>query len=104
MHELSIVQALSQQVEGIAKELAADKVLRIVVEVGELSHITPEHLQEAFVIFREGESLLESAQLEIRMFEGEGMLLRDLELEIFEEAHNGRNPPDPGVGKHSEGR
>lgn len=121
MHELSIVQALCDRVKETARSHGAQKVTRIVIDVGELSNVVPELLQGAFAAFREAEPLLESAALEIRrlplklvcqachhefhpafhrfrcpqchslqvkVLQGEELLLRDVELELVEEAHH----------------
>lgn len=89
MHEISIMQALFEQVEGLAGQYDSRRVRHIVVEVGELSNLVPELFQEAFKAFRQVEPLLEKAQLEIRKTQGEELLLRDVELEVPEGVHCG---------------
>ena len=89
MHEISIMQALFQQVEGLAGQYGSRRIRHVVVEVGELSNLVPELLQEAFKAFRQVEPLLEKAQLEIRKTQGEELLLRDVELEVQEGVHCG---------------
>lgn len=121
MHELSIVQALCDQVKEVAISHGAQKVVRIVIEVGELSNVVPELLQTAFAVFREAEPLLENAEIEsrriplkllcqacghefhpalrrfrcpqclslqVKVLQGEELLLRDVELELVKEAHH----------------
>ncbi len=89
MHEISIMQALFEQVEGLAGQYDSRRIRRIVVEVGEISNLVPELLQEAFKAFRQVEPLLEEAHLEIRKTQGEELLLRDVELEVQEGVHCG---------------
>ncbi len=69
MHEISIMQALFQQVEGLAGQYGSRRIRRIVVEVGEISNLVPELFQQAFEAFRQVKPLLEQAQLEIRKIE-----------------------------------
>ncbi len=66
MHEISIVQALYSQVEGIVREHGARRALRIVVEVGGLSNVVPELLESAFLAFRPSGPCIANAELEVR--------------------------------------
>jgi hydrogenase nickel incorporation protein HypA/HybF len=66
MHELSVFHGLYHKVEEIARKHRADKVIRIVVDLGVMSDIQPELLKESFATFREAEVLLKDAKLEIR--------------------------------------
>ncbi|HSR54234.1 MAG TPA: hydrogenase maturation nickel metallochaperone HypA [Acidobacteriota bacterium] len=66
MHELSIMQDLFRQLEGLANEHGARRVLSLEVEVGEFSNVVPELLQQAFLAFRQAEPLLSGASLHIR--------------------------------------
>lgn len=91
MHEFSILKNLCDQVLRLASDHRAERVSRIVVEVGEQMHGTPEHWQETFSIFRETNPLLAETQLEFRVspdLKGEEMLLRDVELDITEDNHD----------------
>jgi len=90
MHEFSMVQALYHQVEEIARKHEAKKVVRIVVEVGRRSGMKPEFFKEAFVTFQETVPVLKDADLEIRSLDQDAeLILRDVELEISEEAQLG---------------
>jgi|FaiFalFF_MnMetaG_3_1042247.scaffolds.fasta_scaffold02038_4 hydrogenase nickel incorporation protein HypA/HybF len=66
MHELSIVQALVDTVEAIVRQHGAQRVVRLVVEVGEMSNVIPMYLQNAFRAFREVKPFLAEAELEVR--------------------------------------
>lgn len=68
MHELSIVEALISQCEGLAKKHNATKVLRVEIEVGRLSGVEAHYLQSAFEAWREG-SVCEEAQLVVKVGE-----------------------------------
>ena len=64
MHELSICQALMDQVESIAGEASASRVLSIHLGVGPLSGVEPRLLEQAFPIASAG-SLAADAELVI---------------------------------------
>jgi hydrogenase nickel insertion protein HypA len=54
MHEYSIVQALLNQCEDIAKENSASKIEKVVCKIGVMSGIEIHLLQIAFDTFKEG--------------------------------------------------
>lgn len=54
MHELSICQALIEQVETLAREQGARQVVRIRVGIGPLAGVEPVLLEQAFQIARAG--------------------------------------------------
>ncbi len=54
MHEYSIVQALLNQCEDIAKENKAEKVTKVVSKIGVMSGVEIHLLQTAFDTFKEG--------------------------------------------------
>ena len=54
MHEYSIVQALLNQCEDIAKEHKADKVIKVITKIGVMSGVETHLLQVAFDTFKEG--------------------------------------------------
>lgn len=53
MHEYSVVQALLEQIEGVAKENDATKVTKIVTKIGIMSGIEGHLLELAFNTFKE---------------------------------------------------
>jgi hydrogenase nickel insertion protein HypA len=53
MHEYSVVQALLEQIEGVAEENEATKVTKIVVKIGVMSGIEAHLLEIAFNTFKE---------------------------------------------------
>jgi hydrogenase nickel insertion protein HypA len=113
MHEYSIVQALLNQCEELARENEAEKVTKIVVKIGKMSGVEPQLLEIAFNTFKEktvcdGAEFVMNVQpvvieckacgcvstlekiyykcpacesLEVRVIEGEEMLLMSLEAE-----------------------
>ena len=64
MHELSICQALLDQVERIAQEHGASRVERILLKVGPLSGVEPALLQHAYPLAAAG-TIAEGATLVI---------------------------------------
>ena len=64
MHEMSICQALMDQVERIASEQGASRVDKIVLSIGPLSGVEPELLSRAYEVSRAG-TVAENAELEI---------------------------------------
>jgi hydrogenase nickel incorporation protein HypA/HybF len=64
MHELSICQALLDQVERIAQEHGASRVERILLKVGPLSGVEPALLQHAYPLAAAG-TIAEDATLVI---------------------------------------
>ena len=61
MHEYSIVQALMEQVETLARENEAERVTKVVVKIGVMSGVEPHLLEIAFDTFKE-KSICESAE------------------------------------------
>jgi len=62
MHEYSIVQALLNQCESIAKENEAKKVIKVVIKIGVMSGVEIHLLKTAFDTFKEG-SICDGAEL-----------------------------------------
>jgi len=61
VHEYSIVQALMEQVETLARENEAERVTKVVVKIGVMSGVEPHLLEIAFDTFKE-KSICESAE------------------------------------------
>jgi len=64
MHELGIMQNIVEIAQDYARRSNAEKVLKIVLEVGKLSGVVPEALEFCFSVCTKG-TLLEGAELEI---------------------------------------
>jgi hydrogenase nickel incorporation protein HypA/HybF len=62
MHELSVCQALIDQVERVARDNGARRVMSIVVSVGPLSGIEPQLLEHAYPLAAAG-TMAENAEL-----------------------------------------
>ena len=61
MHELSIAQALVEQVTNLARESGAGVIRRITLRIGKLSGVDPETLAAAFPIAAEETPLAQAA-------------------------------------------
>jgi len=62
MHELSVCQALIEQVERVARENDASRVVSIVITVGPLSGVEPQLLEHAYPLAAAG-TIAENASL-----------------------------------------
>jgi hydrogenase nickel incorporation protein HypA/HybF len=71
MHELSVCQALIEQVQNVARANNAAAVSRVVLRIGPLSGVEPKLLEQAFPLARAGtvaaEAALEIESLPIRV-------------------------------------
>lgn len=70
MHELGIVLHVIDQVEAIAKENEVKKVLRITLEVGEVSSIVPSYFTECFEWSKKHTVYLQECELEMIILKG----------------------------------
>jgi hydrogenase nickel insertion protein HypA len=61
MHEYSVVQALLEQIEGVAEKNEATKVTKIIVKIGVMSGIEAHLLEIAFNTFKE-KTICDSAE------------------------------------------
>ena len=64
MHELSVAQALVEQIEAIVRERQADAATSFRVRIGPLSGVVPELLASAFTLAAAG-SAIEQAAMEL---------------------------------------
>lgn len=65
MHEISLVQGLLQQLHTIARENGTSRVLKIRMEIGQLSGVVVESFQFGFDILSKEDELVRDAELEI---------------------------------------
>jgi len=64
MHELSLLNDIFGEINRIARENNADRVLGVKIRLGALSHISAEHFREHFEDAAKG-TILENTGLEI---------------------------------------
>ena len=69
MHEQSLIRGLIKQIEYLAKTHEGDRVTKVRVRLGALSHIQPYSLKEHFALFAKG-TVAEDATLDITVAEG----------------------------------
>jgi len=67
MHELSVCQALMTQIEQVAQQHQAIEVPQLIVQIGVLSGIEPELLQQAFTIARTASPMTQQSVLVIEL-------------------------------------
>ncbi len=67
MHEYSIIQALINQVENIAKENGAKEVKKIIIKIGVMSGVEVELLKIAYDTFKEISPFTKSSKLIINL-------------------------------------
>jgi len=77
MHELAIVESIMELVGNAA---AGQKVLKVTVEVGRLTCVSPEALEFGFSLLAEGTSA-DGAELEIMRVAGNQLNVKSIEVE-----------------------
>ena len=70
MHELGIVMNVLEQADAAAADYGAEKVLRVTMEVGEVSSVVPELFIDAFNWAKKKTRFLREAELEMIIIEG----------------------------------
>ena len=70
MHELGIVVKVLEQVDAVAEEYKAEKILKVTMEVGEVSTIVPDLFTDAFNWARKKTRFAQEAELEMIIMEG----------------------------------
>jgi len=70
MHELGIVVKVLEQVDALAKEYGAEKILKVTMEVGEVSSIVPDLFTDAFDWAKKKTDFAREAELEMILIEG----------------------------------
>jgi hydrogenase nickel incorporation protein HypA/HybF len=66
MHESSLMAGLMRRIEEVANREGAKKVLGVSVKLGALSHMSPDHFREHFVVASSG-TIAEGAELKIEI-------------------------------------
>jgi len=66
MHELSICRGLCTQLQQLAGEHGAEKIRRVEIEVGAMSNVVPELLDQAFQVMQQTAPLIADAELNIK--------------------------------------
>jgi hydrogenase nickel incorporation protein HypA/HybF len=66
MHEMSLMADLFRKVNEVSRSAGAARVTKVVVRLGALAHISPEHFREHFVEGARG-TPAEDAELEVTL-------------------------------------
>ncbi len=87
MHEHALMADLTRKIETTAVEGGAERVTRVVVQLGALSHFTPEHFREHFVdasrgTVAQGAEVVATLNDDISAPHANDVLLESVELEI----------------------
>ncbi len=87
MHEKAVIENVTRKDEETAAELGAERVTRVVVQLGALSHCTPEHFREHFDeaargTIAEGAEVVATLESDVAAPFASDMLLTDVELEF----------------------
>jgi hydrogenase nickel incorporation protein HypA/HybF len=77
MHELAIVESIMELVENAA---AGQRVLKVTVDVGLLTCVSPEALSFGFSLLAEG-TPADGAEFEIRRVPGDQLNVKSIEVE-----------------------
>lgn len=72
MHELGVMMEVLKVVEQCAEENGVTKVETLVLQIGELSSVLPEFIEELYPIVAEG-TILENTKLEIEVLPGNAL-------------------------------
>ena len=72
MHELSIAQALIEQIEDIAGREGAESVVSVTVQIGTLSGVEPDALEMAYPLASE-KTVVEGATFHIEILQAEAV-------------------------------
>jgi hydrogenase nickel incorporation protein HypA/HybF len=87
MHERALMSDLMREIEAVARADGADRVTRVSVRLGALSHFTPEHFREHFADASRG-TLAEGAVVDAVLADdlddprAGGVVLESLEVEV----------------------
>ena len=89
MHERALIADLVREIESLARHEGADRVTRVSVRLGALSHFTPEHFREHFADASRG-TVAAGAYVDARLSDklddarATGVVLESLELDVPE--------------------
>lgn len=70
MHELGIVRHVIDQVEKAAEENNVERVIKLTLEVGEVSSIVPDYFRDCFEWSKKKTKYMRDTQLELIILEG----------------------------------
>lgn len=84
MHEFHLIKGILNQLSSIAEEQHANKIVGLTVKIGVLSHVSPDHFREQFILVSRG-TIAEGARLDIvTIFDTDNPLCDEVILESIE--------------------
>ena len=72
MHEIGVVRSMMRTVEDFASDNNIDKIVSIVLEIGDLSMIIPKYVEDIYSVVSKG-TRFEGTELVIETVEGQGV-------------------------------
>ena len=86
MHERALMRDLLAEIEQVARSERAERVTRVEVRLGALSHFTPEHFREHFVdasrgTLAEGAAVRAELDGDVHASRAAGVVLESVEVE-----------------------
>ena len=82
MHEYSLVQAMFDQIDRVARAHGAQAVRRIRVRIGEFAGVDPTLFRSAYEVYRIGTPCADAALQIERVPAGDDLILDQVELEV----------------------
>jgi len=87
VHEHALMADVTRKLEQTALEAGADRVTRVVVHLGALSHFTPEHFEEHFLeatrgTVAEGAQVVATLDTDIKAPGAADVMVESVELEV----------------------
>lgn len=89
MHEHALMADVTRKIEQTAREGGGQRVTRVVVQLGALSHFTPEHFREHFVdatrgTLAEGAEVVATLDPDITAAHASDVVIESVEVELPE--------------------
>jgi hydrogenase nickel incorporation protein HypA/HybF len=67
MHELGIVKQIVATIEDLAEQNHEDHISQLVLEIGELSQVIPEFVEDIWIDIRKTDEMLKDCELKIEI-------------------------------------
>jgi hydrogenase nickel incorporation protein HypA/HybF len=87
MHEHALMADVTRKIEQTALQAGGERVTRVVVQLGALSHFTPDHFREHFVdatrgTIAEGAEVVATLDTDLTAAHASDVVLESVELEL----------------------
>lgn len=97
MHELGIVRHVVNQVEKAAEDNNVGRVIKLTLEVGEVSSVVPDYFRDCFEWYKKKTKYMRDTQLELIILEGISYCTQC--KKTYKTVEHGRNCPYCGSGE-----